>query len=170
MRTLSRLARSSASAPVFALLWLLIGSAVLADTYRAPVTRKGNNLYHIEGKDLMVVTVGCTLQAYSEDVLLEIAGAGGVMTFLYNKDKCDMKGIYAPLPSASGRYGVTVTQKAENWYEIFGANTYLKTRDCKTMVLAEEASLLLPATGLGQIVFKDGRQCTAEAIYGRKRL
>ncbi len=170
MRTSTPQALSKASFPIIAVLLWLLSSLALADTYRAPITRKGNNLYQIEGKELMVVTVGCTLQAYSEDVLLELSASGGVMTFLYNKDKCDMKGIYAPLPSAAGRYGVTITQKAENWYEIFGANTYLKTRDCKTMVLAEEASLLLPSTGLGQIVFKDGRNCTAEAIYAKKRL
>jgi hypothetical protein len=164
------LASSKAIALLTSLLLLVLSDIAFADSYRAPVTRKGHNLYQIEGKELMVVTVGCTLQAYSEDVLLEVSATGGVMTFLYNKDKCDMKGIYAPLPPSPGRYGVTVTLKAENWYEIFGANTYLKTRDCKTMVLAEEASLLLPSTGLGQIIFKDGRNCAAEAIFAKKRL
>ena len=156
-----------------ALILLLATPMVLAQqakTFEAAVTRKGNNVYHIDGKDLVVVTLGCNIQAYAENVLLTSNGTGGDITFLYSKDKCEVRGVYGPIPPKQGRFGVTVSLKADNWFEIFGSNTFLKTRACRTLVLAEESSLLIPPTGLGQLRFKDGTTCTVEAMYGKRKL
>lgn len=154
------------------LLYLLLALAftVQAASYQAPVTRKGNNFYQVEGKDLFVVTQSCTLQAYAEEAILETTPTGGQMRFVYSNDICDLKGIYGPKVSAPGRYGVTVSQKAENWYAIFGTNTFLKTKDCRVLVLAQEAFLLIPPVGIGQITFKDGDICKVEAIFSKRRL
>ena len=154
---------------LLALLLSVDSVSAAAETHLLQVSRKGSNIYQVEGKELMVVTLGCNLLAYFEDVILESSPNGGRMTFVYNKDKCEVKGLYAPKVSEPGRYAVTLSLKAENWYEIFGTNTYVKTQNCRVMVLGQEAFLLLQTAQLGQISFKDGDNCKVESFFSKQR-
>lgn len=118
----------------------------------------------------MVLTVGCSIQAYAEDTLLRSNGAGGEIIFSYSKDKCEVRGVYGPIPSTPGRYRVTISQKGDNWFEVFGTNTFLKTRECRVMVLGEEAWLQFAGSGAGRLDFRNDDQCAVEAVYGKKKL
>ena len=155
-------------------LLLAVTFAAQAASYQAPVTRKGNNLYQVDGQALFVVTQNCRLLAYAEMAVLETTRTGGQtgghMRLLYSKDACDLKGVYSPKVSAPGRYSVTISHKAENWYEIFGTPTFVRTIDCRVLVLAQEAFLSISVAGVGKITFKDGDICKVEAIFSKRRL
>ena len=155
-------------------LVLLLGyfatSSVHAESYEVSLTRKGGNVYKVDGKDVIIHTRHCYVYAYSEDSILKSTGYGGEVIFIDSKDRCDVKAIYGISKQKAGKYSVTVSREDDDWYEVFGTSTYIRTSSCLSLALGEEAYLNISVAGSGRLVFKDGNSCMVDGIYSKMRL
>lgn len=149
---------------------IAISAPAFADNYEVSLTRKGSNIYRVSGKDIIVQTRYCYVYAYSEDAILKSSGYGGEIIFLDSKDKCDVKAVFGAGKQKPGKYAVTVSREDDDWYEVFGANSYIKTEGCLSLALGEDATLTISAGNVGRLRFKDGNDCMVDGIYSKLRL
>lgn len=159
--------------PLLATLLTLIAlqaGPVLAESYEVSLTRKGSNVYKIDGKDLVIQTRYCYVYAYSQDAIFQTSGYGGEVIFFDSKDKCDVKAVFGASKQKPGKYVVTVSRDDDDWYEMFGTNSYIKTLGCLSLALGEDAYLNISVSGFGQLRFQDGNDCMVEGIYTKLRL
>jgi hypothetical protein len=154
----------------FAALMCLQAAPVLAENYEVNLTRKGSNVYKIDGKDIIIQTRYCYVYAYSEEAIFKASGYGGEVIFFDSKDKCDVKAVFGLSKQKPGKYVVTVSREDDDWYEVFGTNSYIKTSSCLSLALGEEAYLTISASGFGQLRFEDGDDCMVEGVYTKLRL
>ena len=71
-----------------ATLMSLQAAPALAENYEVNLTRKGSNVYKIDGKDIIIQTRYCYVYAYSEEAIFKSSGYGGEVIFFDSKDKC----------------------------------------------------------------------------------
>lgn len=155
---------------MLAALMTLQAVPVLADNYEVRLTRKGSNVYKIDGKDIIIQTRYCYVYAYSEEAIFKTSGYGGEVIFFDSKDKCDVKAVFGLSQQKPGKYVVTVSREDDDWYEVFGTNSYIKTSSCISLALGEEAYLTISASGFGQLRFENGDDCMVEGVYIKIRL
>ena len=153
-----------------AALMTLQAGPVLAVNYEVSLTRKGSNVYKIDGKDIIIQTRYCYVYAYSEEAIFKASGYGGELIFFDSKDKCDVKAVFGLSKEKPGKYVVTVSREDDDWYEVLGTNSYIKTSTCLSLALGEEAYLTMSASGFGQLRFEDGDDCMVEGVYTKLRL
>ncbi len=153
-----------------AALMSLQAAPALAENYEVNLTRKGSNVYKIDGKDIIIQTRYCYVYAYSEEAIFKTSGYGGEVIFFDSKDKCDVKAVFGVSKQKPGKYVVTVSHEDDDWYEVFGTSSYIKTSSCLSLALGEEAYLTIANSGLGRLRFKDGNDCMVEAVYTKLRL
>ena len=153
-----------------AALMCLQAAPVLAENYEVNLTRKGSNVYKIDGKDIIIQTRYCYVYAYSEEAIFKTSGYGGEVIFFDSKDKCDVKAVFGVSKQKPGKYVVTVSHEDNDWYEVFGTSSYIKTSSCLSLALGEEAYLTIANSGFGRLRFKDGNDCMVEAVYTKLRL
>ena len=153
-----------------AALMTLQAGPVLAENYEVSLTRKGSNVYKIDGKDIIIQTRYCYVYAYSEEAIFKASGYGGELIFFDSKDKCDVKAVFGLSKEKPGKYVVTVSREDDDWYEVLGTNSYIKTSTRLSLALGEEAYLTISASGFGQLRFEDGDDCMVEGVYTKLRL
>ena len=153
-----------------AALMTLQAGPVLAENYEVSLTRKGSNVYKIDGKDIIIQTRYCYVYAYSEEAIFKASGYGGELIFFDSKDKCDVKAVFGLSKQKAGKYVVTVSREDDDWYEVLGTDSYIKTSTCLSLALGEEAYLTISASGFGQLRFEDGDDCMVEGVYTKLRL
>ena len=153
-----------------AALMTLQAGPVLAESYEVSLTRKGSNVYKIDGKDIIIQMRYCYVYAYSEEAIFKASGYGGELIFFDSKDKCDVKAVFGLSKQKPGKYVVTVSREDDDWYEVLGTNSYIKTSTCLSLALGEEAYLTISASGFGQLRFEDGDDCMVEGVYTKLRL
>jgi hypothetical protein len=153
-----------------AALMTLQAGPVLAENYEVSLTRKGSNVYKIDGKDIIIQTRYCYVYAYSEEAIFKASGYGGELIFFDSKDKCDVKAVFGLSKQKPGKYVVTVSREDDDWYEVLGTDSYIKTSTCLSLALGEEAYLTMSASGFGQLRFEDGDDCMVEGVYTKLRL
>ena len=141
-----------------------------AENYEVNLTRKGSNVYKIDGKDMIIQTRYCYVYAYSEEAIFKTSGYGGELIFFDSKDKCDVKAVFGVSKQKPGKYVVTVSREDDDWFEVFGTSSYIKTSSCLSLALGEEAYLTIANSGFGRLRFKDGNDCMVEAVYTKLRL
>ena len=156
-------------AAIAAMMSLLVAPAQ-AENYEVNLTRKGSNVYKIDGKDIIIQTRYCYVYAYSEEAIFKTSGYGGEVIFFDSKDKCDVKAVFGVSKQKPGKYVVTVSREEDDWFEIFGTSSYIKTSSCLSLALGEEAYLTIANSGFGRLRFKDGNDCMVEGVYTRMRL
>ena len=159
--------------PLLATLAALMGlqaAPTLAENYEVNLTRKGSNVYKIDGKDIIIQTRYCYVYAYSEEAIFKTSGYGGEVIFFDSKDKCDVKAVFGVSKQKPGKYVVTVSHEDDDWYEVFGTSSYIKTSSCLSLALGEEAYLTIANSGFGRLRFKDGNDCMVEGVYTKMRL
>lgn len=144
-------------------------ASALAENYEMNLTRKGSNVYKIDGKDIIIQTRYCYVYAYSEEAIFKTSGYGGEVIFFDSKDKCDVKAVFGVSKQKPRKYVVTVSHEDDNWYEVFGTSSYIKTASCLSLALDEEAYLTIANSGFGRLRFKDGNDCMVEAVYTKLR-
>lgn len=149
---------------------LLSCGTSFAATYEVSVTRKGANLYKVDGKNVLIKTRYCYVYAYSEESIFKWEGYDGKLIFIESKESCEVKGAYGASSQNAGKYSVTVSRQDDDWYEVFGTGTFIKTSSCLSLALGEEAFLSLGAGGYGQLIFKDGDSCMVEGLFTKLRL
>ena len=153
-----------------AALTSLQAAPAFAENYEVNLTRKGSNVYKIDGKDIIVQTRYCYVYAYSEEAIFKTSGYGGEVIFFDSKDKCDVKAVFGVSKQKPGKYVVTVGHEDDDWYEVFGTSSYIKTSSCLSLALGEEAYLTIANSGFGRLRFKDGNDCMVEGVYTKMRL
>ena len=141
-----------------------------AENYEVNLTRKGSNVYKIDGKDIIIQTRYCYVYAYSEEAIFKSSGYGGEVIFFDSKDKCDVKAVFGVSKQKPGKFVVTVSREDDDWYEVFGTSSYIKTSSCLSLALGEEAYLTISPSGFGRLRFDDGDDCMVEAVYTKLRL
>lgn len=151
-------------------LMSLMAAPALAANYEVNLTRKGSNVYKIDGKDIIVQTRHCYVYAYSEEAIFKTSGYGGEVIFFGSKEKCDVKAVFGLSKQEPGKYVVTVSHEDDDWYEIFGTSLYIRTSSCLSLALGEEAYLTISPSGFGQLRFEDGDDCIVEAVYTKLQL
>ena len=156
-------------AAIAAMMSLLVAPAQ-AENYEVNLTRKGSNVYKIDGKDIIIQTRYCYVYAYSEEAIFKSSGYGGEVIFFDSKDKCDVKAVFGLSKQKPGKYVVTVRREDDDWYEVFGTSSYIKTSSCLSLALGEEAYLTISPSGFGRLRFDDGDDCMVEAVYTKLRL
>lgn len=156
-------------AAIAAMMSLLVAPAQ-AENYEVNLTRKGSNVYKIDGKDIIIQTRYCYVYAYSEEAIFKTSGYGGEVIFFDSKDKCDVKAVFGVSKQKPGKYVLTVSREEDDWFEIFGTSSYIKTSSCLSLALGEEAYLTIANSGFGRLRFKDGNDCIVEGVYTRMRL
>ena len=142
----------------------------LAENYEVNLTRKGSNVYKIDGKDIIIQTRYCYVYAYSEEAIFKTSGYSGEVIFFDSKDKCDVKAVFGVSKQKPGKYVVTVSREEDDWFEVFGTSSYIKTSSCLSLALGEEAYLTIANSGFGRLRFKDGNDCMVEGVYTKMRL
>lgn len=142
----------------------------LADDYRVSVTRKGSNLYKVTGKNIYIHTRYCYEYVYYGDAILRMSGYSGEIVFLDEGKKCGVKAVYGPAEIKPGTYKVTISRESDDWYEIFGTDTFIKTSMCLSLALGEEAILKISAGGIGNLYLRGGYECIVEGVYTRLKL
>jgi len=152
-----------------ALTWLQAAPA-RAENYEVSLTRKGSNVYKVDGKDIIIQTRYCYVYAYSEEAIFKSSGYGGEVIFFDSNDKCDVKAVFGVSKQKPGKYVVTVSREDDDWYEVFGTNSYIKTSSCLSLALGEEAYLTVSPSGFGSLRFEDGNDCMVEGVYTKLRL
>lgn len=155
---------------VFAALMAIVPAPAFAENYDVNLTRKGRNVYKVDGKDIIIQTRYCYVYAYSEEAIVKTSGYGGEVIFFESKDKCDLKAVYGVSEQPPGNYLVTVSREDDDWFEVFGTNTYIKTSGCLSLALGEEAYLTIVNSGFGRLRFKDGNDCIVEGVYTKLQL
>lgn len=153
-----------------AVMMSLQAAPALAENYEVNLTRKGSNVYKVDGKDIIIQTRYCYVYAYSEEVIFKSSGYGGEVIFFDSKDKCDVKAVFGVSKQKPGKYVVTVSREDDDWFEVFGTGSYIKTSSCLSLALGEEAYLTIANSGFGRLRFKDGNDCLVEAVYTKLRL
>ncbi|TXH12601.1 MAG: hypothetical protein E6R02_04570 [Gammaproteobacteria bacterium] len=153
-----------------ATLMSLQAAPALAENYEVNLTRKGSNVYKIDGKDIFIQTRYCYVYAYSEEAILKTSGYGGEVIFFDSKDKCDVKAVFGLSKQEPGKYVVTVSHEDDDWYEVFGTNSYIKTSSCLSLALGREAYMAISPSGFGRLRFEDGDDCMVEGVYTKLRL
>ena len=153
-----------------AALTSLQAAPAFAENYEVNLTRKGSNVYKIDGKDIIIQTRYCYVYAYSEEAIFKTSGYGGEVIFFDSKDKCDVKAVFGVSKQKPGKYVVTVSREEDDWFEVFGTSSYIKTSSCLSLALGEEAYLTIANSGFGRLRFKDGNDCMVEGVYTRMRL
>src|SRR3546814_4014043 len=69
----------------------------------------------------------CYVYAYSEEAIFKASGYGGELIFFDSKDKCDVKAVFGLSKQKAGKYVVTVSREDDDWYEVLGTDSYIKT-------------------------------------------
>lgn len=155
---------------ILAVMMSLHAAPALAENYEVNLTRKGSNVYRVDGKDIIIQTRYCYVYAYSEEAIFKSSGYGGEVIFFDSKDKCDVKAVFGVSKQKPGKYVVTVSREDDDWFEVFGTSSYIKTSSCLSLALGEEAYLTIANSGFGRLRFKDGNDCMVEAVYSKLRL
>ena len=148
----------------------LQAAPALAENYEVNLTRKASNVYKIDGKDIIIQTRYCYVYAYSEEAIFQTSGSGGEVIFFDSKDKCDVKAVFGVSKQKPGKYVATVSREEDDWFEVFGTSSYIKTSSCLSLALGEEAYLTIANSGFGRLRFKDGNDCMVEGVYTKMRL
>jgi len=152
-------------------LLMLISSVVVAGDYDLSVTRRGSNLYKVDGKDVYIHTRYCYEYVYSEDSFLRMSGTTGKIVFIDAGSSCDVKAVYGDSGTSPGKYKVSVSREDDDWYEVFGTDTYIKTSACLSLSLGDDAILNLSGSGYGSLYFiDDDEDCMVEGVYSKLRL
>ena len=151
------------------LIAFLMPSLAIADNYEVSVTRKGSNLYKVDGKSILIQTRYCYEYVYYEDSFLKMNGYFGEIIFTDSGGKCDVKAVYGPSNQKAGKYAVKISRESDNWYEIWGQGIYIKTSICLSLALVKEAFLVLNASGYGTL-YVGNNKCMVEGVYSRMKL
>lgn len=151
------------------LLATIFPSVASAANYEVSVTRKGSNLYKVDGKDIYINTRLCLELALSEDVFLKMNGYQGEIIFLSSGERCDVKSVCGKLYPNPGTYKVTVNMEENDWYSVQGMDIYIKTDGCSGFAFYEKAILTISGNGYGTL-YVGGSQCMVEGLYSRLNL
>ena len=148
-------------------LWAPV--AAHAQSYDLSVTRTSDDFYKVLGKDIVIQTRRCDVPATARNSVFKSDADGLKLQFIDAAQNCDVKAAYGPTMANPGEFAVTVSHDAQNWYEVAGEGTYIRTEGCGQSAAAQPAALSLGAANAGRLVFPDGTSCVVEGLYDKLR-
>ena len=154
---------------IFIVGTIFFTSLTFADNYALSVTRTGDNLYKVDGKDIFVRTRYCYEYLHYENSLLRMYGSSGEIIFTRSGGKCDVEAVYGRSLPEAGKYSVTIFREDIDWYQIWGYGMYVKTTGCLSLALGEEAILSINPAGYGTL-YVGHDVCMVEGIYSKMKL
>ena len=156
---------------IFPILFALLALPFYAgaDNYEISVTRKGSNLYKVNGKNIFIQTRYCYEYVYAENSFLKMYGYSGEIIFLDSGGKCDVKAVYGPNEQKPGKYSITINREEDDWYEIWGQGIYIKRSSCLSLALGKRAILSISAGGYGTL-YIENKECMVEGLYSKMKL
>jgi len=160
----------SAAAALALLGSMLAPVAAQAQTYDLSVTRTAGDFYKVVGKDIVIQTNRCDVVAIARNSVFRSDAQGSKLLFAEAGQDCDVKAAYGPTMAHPGQFAVTVNHDADDWYEVFGAGTYIKTASCEHQAGGLQATLSLGPANAGRLVFSDGSSCQVEGVYDKLRI
>lgn len=138
--------------------------AASADTYQANVRRVSSNVYQLNGRGLYALTRYCYEYSYGDDVILDWDGYSGKIVWINSNSQCDLKKLLGQASLATGVYKITVSQYADDIYEVEGQDTYILTDACLSLALGSDAYLDWDGVS-GKLIFAEGSdRCEATTI------
>jgi hypothetical protein len=141
-----------------------------AQSYDVSVTRTADDFYKVVGKDIVIQTRRCDVPATAKSSVFKSDPDGLKLWFVDGAQDCDVKAAYGPTMANPGEFTVTVSHDADDWYEVFGAGTYIKTWGCDQAAAGQQATLSLGVANAGRLVFTDGASCRVEGVYDKLRI
>lgn len=130
------------------------------------MTRKGSNLYKVDGKDVWIETRYCYEYGYYEDAVL----TRNKLVFLNSGTSCDVKRGLQANQVPSGTYEVMVTRDESDFYSTSDGFIF-QTNYCFEFAMMEEAIFRSNGYGGGKIIFVDaGDSCDVERVFTEVRL
>ena len=152
------------------LICAMAPGAVRAQSYDLSVTRTAGDFYKVVGKDIVIQTRRCDVVAQARNSVFTSDDHGSKLLFVDGGQDCDVKAAYGPTMANPGQSTVTVNHDADDWYEVSGASTYIKTSSCARPDRGQRATLSLGAANEGRLVFGDGTSCLVEGVYDKLRI
>jgi hypothetical protein len=153
-----------------ALLAALAAQNAQAQSYDLSVTRTAGDFYKVVGKDIVIQTRHCDVVATARNSVFTSDAQVSKLVFVGAGQDCDVKAAYGPTMANPGEFSVTVNHDADDWYEVFGASTYIRTSSCAQAAGGQQATLSLGAANAGRLVFGDGTSCEVEGVYDKLRI
>jgi hypothetical protein len=131
------------------------------------VTRDSPNVYRVQGSDVLLFTRGCRQEASQRAATLSMWGASrGELAFSASAPSCTVRRTFGVADMEEGTYPAKVSRRGSDWYEVLGANRYLRTSDCWFMASSQDVTVTLYAGGTGGwLVFPAGVRCGVRAVY-----
>ena len=156
---------------IVALAFSLANGSSTASEYRVSVTREDQDLYLIDGQDMIIKTQYCYEYTYAEDAFLRTSFGGGKLLFLDSEESCDIEGIYAKANLNAGSYRVQLSKESDNWYRVGFDDTYVRTSICLELALSEEVLLEITGFGSGKAYFLHSENtCSVESVYVKQNV
>jgi len=153
-----------------AMLAALAAQSARAQSYDLSVTRTAGDFYKVVGKDIVIQTRHCDVVATARNSVFTSDAQVSKLVFVGAGQDCDVKAAYGPTMANPGEFSVTVNHDADDWYEVFGASTYIRTSSCAQAAGGQQATLSLGAANAGRLVFGDGTSCQVEGVYDKLRI
>lgn len=148
----------------------LLPLSAIAGNYELSVTRKGKNLYKVDGKNVLIHTRYCYEYTYGSDALLRMDGRTGKLHFLEEDESCDVKAVYGRSEPKAGKFQVTINHEDDDWYEI-APDVFVQTSLCLELALGEDGILEIRPGGFGKLHFLDSENsCTVEGVFEKLSL
>ncbi len=139
-----------------------------AETFAIGVSHKANNLYKIDGKDILIHTRDCDAYGYTGNASLKTSEAGAELLFNDTKEKCEVEGVFDAAKPKKMKYGVTITRVENDWFEVGGSKLFLRTEPrCILMAIKESVTLEVSGDVGGYVIYPNGKKCKVEGIYNR---
>lgn len=140
-----------------------------AANYEVNLTRSGEDLYKISGRDIVLKTRYCYSYSFEEPSILSVSNGYVMAYFNDTATECRVDSAYTSSDLTPSLYSLTVTNDGNNWYKDEVKNVYIKTSMCLSLAVAEDAVLML-REGLFSYLFTESGRCNVEKVYSKADL
>lgn len=140
-----------------------------AANYEVNLTRSGEDLYKISGRDIVLKTSYCYSYAFEEPSILRVSNGYVMAYFSDTATECSVDSAYTSSDLTPALYSLTVTNDGDNWYKDELKNVYIKTSMCLSLAVSEDAVLVL-RKGPFSHLFTESGKCNVEKVYSKADL
>jgi hypothetical protein len=148
---------------------LITPASVHAENFSIVVSRKANNLFKIDGRDMMIHTRACEAEGYDAKAILKTSASGSTeLEFTDLKERCEVEAVYDAVKPTKKKYGVTINRVESDWFEVSGSHLFLRS-EARCLLVAVNEAVTLEVSGDigGYLIFPSGKKCKVNGIYSR---
>lgn len=134
-----------------------------AEVLEIKVTRISNNFFKIDQKPILIQTQNCNVKEKHTNPVLKISDTSKVILFHQPEGKCDVKAAYKKSSDGMGNYSVIIQHEETDWYAILNTDSYIRTKQCASLVQGKKAILSL--NGSQGTLIIDQLECRVDGVY-----